>query len=49
LCHFSGNDAAALANLIGSEAEDFLAWLRYLEKYLPPEEPVPEEKLKVPA
>lgn len=49
LSHFSGNDAAALAHLIGSEAEDFLAWLKNLEKHLPPEEIAPEEKLKVPA
>lgn len=38
LRNFSGHDALELSNLIGSEAEDFLAWLKALEKHLPAEE-----------
>lgn len=37
LRQFSGHDALELTHLIGSEAEDFLAWLKALEKHLPPE------------
>lgn len=35
LRHFSGRDAVELTNLIGSEAEEFLAWLKDLEKHFP--------------
>lgn len=35
LRHFSGNDAVELTNLIGAEAEEFLAWLKELEKEFP--------------
>ena len=38
LKNFSGRDAVELNNLIGAEAEDFLAWLKALEKFLPVEE-----------
>jgi len=38
LRHFSGHDAIELTNLIGAESEDFLAWLKNLEKHFPPEE-----------
>jgi len=38
LKNFSGRDAVELSNLIGAEAEDFLAWLKALEKHIPQEE-----------
>ncbi|MBU1105021.1 MAG: hypothetical protein KKB51_00005 [Candidatus Riflebacteria bacterium] len=38
LRNFSGHDALELSLLIGRESEDFLAWLKALEKRLPPED-----------
>ena len=38
LRHYSGHDALELTNLIGQEAEEFLAWLKALERRLPAEE-----------
>jgi hypothetical protein len=43
LRNFSGNDAALLAHLIGTEMEGFLAWLIDLQKHFPPEDNASEE------
>lgn len=45
LSNFPSNDAAVLTDLIGAEMEDFLAWLKDLEKHLPAKKTISDTKL----